>query len=160
MNKIDLTNKAKALDLVIQVIVLTMVFVIPEFFFSLGNSRPMSYGMYIHAVLCIITFYFNYFFLIDRYLFRKKTFTYIVLALLTAVVMVMLMVVIQYFIFVNSPDFPQKHNFSTEAQSCRAFQRPSVLSFLHRLHYPRVCHDYPHHWAERCVEIQHAMGKD
>jgi sensor histidine kinase YesM len=110
MNKIDLTNKAKALDLVIQVIVLTMVFVIPEFFFSLGNSRPMSYGMYIHAVLCIITFYFNYFFLIDRYLFRKKTFTYIVLALLTAVVMVMLMVVIQYFIFVNSPDFPQKHN--------------------------------------------------
>ena len=110
MNKIDLTNKAKALDLVIQVIVLTMVFVIPEFFFSLGNSRPMSYGMYIHAVLCIITFYFNYFFLIDRYLFRKKTFTYIALALLTAVVMVMLMVVIQYFIFVNSPDFPQKHN--------------------------------------------------
>ena len=91
MNKIDLTNKAKALDLLIQVIVLTMVFVIPEFFFSLGNSRPVSYGIYIHTILCIITFYFNYFFLIDRYLFRKKTFTYIVLALLTAVVMVMLM---------------------------------------------------------------------
>ena len=108
MNRINLTNKAKALDLLIQVIVLTMVFVIPEFFFSLGNSRPVSYGIYIHTILCIITFYFNYFFLIDRYLFRKKTFTYIVLALLTAVVMVMLMVVIQYTIIVHGPDFPTK----------------------------------------------------
>ena len=45
MNRINLTNKAKALDLLIQVIVLTMVFVIPEFFFSLGNSRPVSYGI-------------------------------------------------------------------------------------------------------------------
>lgn len=109
MNKIDLTNKAKALDLLIQVIVLTMVFVIPEFFFSLGNSRPVSYGIYIHTILCIITFYFNYFFLIDRYLFRKKTFAYIVLSLLTAIVMVMLMVVIQYLFFVHNPDFPEKH---------------------------------------------------
>lgn len=108
MNRINLTNKAKALDLLIQVIVLTMVFVIPEFFFSLGNSRPVSYGIYIHTILCIITFYFNYFFLIDRYLFRKKTFTYIALALLTAVVMVMLMVVIQYTIIVHGPDFPTK----------------------------------------------------
>ncbi len=109
MNRIDLPNKAKALDLLIQVIVLTMVFVIPEFFFSLGNTRPVNYGIYIHTLLCIITFYFNYFFLIDRYLFRKKTFAYIVLSLLTAIVMVMLMVVIQYLFFVHNPDFPEKH---------------------------------------------------
>lgn len=109
MNRIDLSNKAKALDLLIQVIVLTMVFVIPEFFFSLGNTRPVNYGIYIHTLLCIITFYFNYFFLIDRYLFRKKTFAYIVLSLLTAIVMVMLMVVIQYLFFVHNPDFPEKH---------------------------------------------------
>ena len=51
-------------------IVLVIVFVLPEMLLSWGRTMPKF--VYIHIIGYIIVFYFNYYLLIDKYLFRRK----------------------------------------------------------------------------------------
>lgn len=74
------------------VIVLTIVFILPEVIFTVAVDHekdfgPNHYDVYIHTVLYIITFYVNYFILIDHFLFKKKTVLYFVISFIFAAVM-------------------------------------------------------------------------
>ena len=73
------------LGLMTHVIVLTIVFILPEVIFTTAMGQrakfgPRRFDIYIHTVMYIITFYVNYFILIDRLLFKKRTWLYLVVA--------------------------------------------------------------------------------
>ena len=51
-------------------IVLVIVFVMPEVLLSWGRTMPKF--VYVHTLGYIIVFYLNYYLLIDKYLFRRK----------------------------------------------------------------------------------------
>ncbi len=75
------------------VIVLSIVFILPEVIFTAAMGQKAKFGprhfdIYIHTIAYIITFYVNYFILIDKLLFKKKTWTYFIVAALFAAVMV------------------------------------------------------------------------
>ena len=77
------------LGLMTHVIVLTIVFILPEVIFTAAMGQrakfgPRRFDIYIHTVMYIITFYVNYFILIDRLLFKKRTWLYLVVAALFA----------------------------------------------------------------------------
>lgn len=81
------------LGLMAHVIVLTIVFILPEVIFTAAMGQrakfgPRRFDIYIHTVMYIITFYVNYFILIDRLLFKKRTWLYLVVAALFAALMV------------------------------------------------------------------------
>ena len=81
------------LGLMTHVIVLTIVFILPEVIFTAAMGQrakfgPRRFDIYIHTVMYIITFYVNYFILIDRLLFKKRTWLYLVVAALFAALMV------------------------------------------------------------------------
>ena len=81
------------LGLMTHVIVLTIVFILPEVIFTTAMGQrakfgPRRFDIYIHTVMYIITFYVNYFILIDRLLFKKRTWLYLVVAALFAALMV------------------------------------------------------------------------
>ena len=76
------------LGLMTHVIVLTIVFILPEVIFTTAMGQrakfgPRRFDIYIHTVMYIITFYVNYFILIDRLLFKKRTWLYLVVAALS-----------------------------------------------------------------------------
>ncbi len=77
------------------VIVLSIVFILPEVIFTAAMGQrakfgPRHFDIYIHTITYIITFYVNYFILIDKLLFKKKTWTYFIVAAIFAAVMVMI----------------------------------------------------------------------
>ncbi len=87
-------NKTYALDIMINVIVLLIVFILPEIIFNTAmeqrHQKPQHIAVYIHAIIYLSVFYLNYFLLVDKLLFRKKVLAYIATALLLSVVMVVL----------------------------------------------------------------------
>ena len=93
MNKLKI-NRATSLFIMTHIIVLLIVFILPDIIFSAvfgGKHRGgINIEVYFHTVIYIITFYVNYFILIDKLLFKKKTVAYIVVALLLAVFMVIM----------------------------------------------------------------------
>lgn len=91
-----ISGKTRLLNIMIHVIVLLMVFVLPEVVMGAIGRRPAPFFIYLHTLTYILTFYISYFLLIDRYLFKKRIVTYILLSLLLAVVMVCFMTVAQY----------------------------------------------------------------
>lgn len=93
MNSIPTTKRSTMLGLMTHVIVLTIVFILPEVIFTATMGQrakfgPRRFDIYIHTVMYIITFYVNYFILIDRLLFKKRTWLYLVVAALFAALMV------------------------------------------------------------------------
>ncbi len=75
------------------VIVLSIVFILPEVIFTAAMGQKAKFGprhfdIYIHTIAYIITFYVNYFILIDKLLFKKKTWTYFIVAAIFAAIMV------------------------------------------------------------------------
>ena len=93
MNSIPTTKRSTILGLMTHVIVLTIVFILPEVIFTAAMGQrakfgPRRFDIYIHTVMYIITFYVNYFILIDRLLFKKRTWLYLVVAALFAALMV------------------------------------------------------------------------
>lgn len=73
---------------------LGIVFVLPEIIFLLSFGSPPEgrvrhIDVYFHTLIYIVAFYVNYFLLIDKLLFRKKVFVYIIVALLFVAVMVL-----------------------------------------------------------------------
>ncbi len=75
------------------VIVLSIVFILPEVIFTAAMGQiskfgPRHFDIYIHTIAYIITFYVNYFILIDKLLFKKKTWTYFIVAAIFAAIMV------------------------------------------------------------------------
>ena len=81
------------LGLMTHVIVLVIVFILPEVIFTAAMGQKAKFGprrfdIYIHTTIYIITFYVNYFILIDRLLFKKRTWLYLVVAALFAALMV------------------------------------------------------------------------
>lgn len=93
MNSIPTTKRSTMLGLMTHVIVLVIVFILPEVIFTAAMGQrakfgPRRFDIYIHTVMYIITFYVNYFILIDRLLFKKRTWLYLVVAALFAALMV------------------------------------------------------------------------
>lgn len=81
------------LGIMTHVIVLIIVFVLPEVIFNAAMGQKAKFGprhvdVYIHTVSYIITFYVNYFIFIDKLLFRKRTLLYFLVAALFAALMV------------------------------------------------------------------------
>lgn len=77
------------------VIVLTIVFVLPEVIFTSAMGRrepfgPRHFDVYIHTITYIIAFYINYFILIDQLLFKKRTIVYFIVTAIFAALMVVL----------------------------------------------------------------------
>lgn len=94
MNSIPTTKRSTILGLMTHVIVLTIVFILPEVIFTAAMGQrakfgPRRFDIYIHTVMYIITFYVNYFILIDRLLFKKRTWLYLVVAALFIVSIMM-----------------------------------------------------------------------
>ncbi|MGM9832569.1 MAG: sensor histidine kinase [Candidatus Limisoma sp.] len=91
MNKTVRIDKKSILGLLTHIMVISIIFILPEVIFT--NSfddphRPAPLGVYIHTAVYIIIFYYNYFYLIDRLLFRKRVLLYVVSALAFVVLMV------------------------------------------------------------------------
>ena len=105
MNSIPTTKRSTILGLMTHVIVLTIVFILPEVIFTAAMGQrakfgPRRFDIYIHTVMYIITFYVNYFILIDRLLFKKRTWLYLVVAALFAALIIQGII-----IALNSPDY-------------------------------------------------------
>ncbi|MGM9841021.1 MAG: sensor histidine kinase [Candidatus Limisoma sp.] len=90
-NKVK-TDKKTMLTLITHIMVISIVFILPEVMFTNSfnedPNHPAPLGVYIHTVVYIIVFYYNYFFLIDRLLFRKRVLLYVVSALIFAFLLV------------------------------------------------------------------------
>ena len=74
MSKVVKIDRKTILSLISHILVISIVFILPEVIFSnsfTDPDHPAPSGIYIHTVVYIIVFYYNYFFLIDRLLFRK-----------------------------------------------------------------------------------------
>lgn len=86
------TDKISILTLFTHIMVISIVFILPEVIFTYtfndDPNHPAPLGVYFHTVVYIIVFYFNYFYLIDRLLFRKRVLLYIVSSLAFVVLMV------------------------------------------------------------------------
>ena len=80
------------LTLFTHIMVISIVFILPEVIFTYtfndDPNHPAPLGVYFHTVAYIIVFYYNYFYLIDRLLFRKRVLLYIVSSLAFVVLMV------------------------------------------------------------------------
>ena len=91
MSKVVKIDRKTILSLISHILVISIVFILPEVIFSnsfTDPDHPAPLGVYIHAVVYIIVFYYNYFFLIDRLLFRKRMLLYIVSVLIFVILLV------------------------------------------------------------------------
>ena len=71
--------RTRILRVVSHIIVLAIIFVLPELLISWGHKVPKI--AYLHAVIYLAMFYLNYTLLIDRLLFRQRTWTFVVVNL-------------------------------------------------------------------------------
>ena len=91
MSKVVKIDRKTILSLISHILVISIVFILPEVIFShsfTDPDHPAPSGIYIHTVVYIIVFYYNYFFLIDRLLFRKRMLLYIVSVLIFVILLV------------------------------------------------------------------------
>lgn len=114
MNRKIHIDKTYALDIMINIIVLLIVFILPEVIFNTAmeqrHRHPQHIAVYIHALTYLFIFYLNYFVLIDKMLFRKKVLIYITTAILLSAVMVIITPILHQF---AAPYRPQQ---STEQE--------------------------------------------
>lgn len=91
----------------VNIIVLLIVFILPEIIFNTAMGRkhqqPQHITVYIHAFVYLLVFYLNYFLLIDKLLFRKKVFLYIIIALLLPAVITLINPIVHYFVKPGPP---------------------------------------------------------
>lgn len=71
--------RTRILRVVSHIIVLAIIFVLPELLISWGHKVPKI--AYLHAVIYLAMFYLNYTLLIDRLLFRQRTWMFVVVNL-------------------------------------------------------------------------------
>lgn len=99
------------LDIMINIIVLLIVFILPEVIFNTAmeqrHQQPQHIAVYIHALTYLFVFYLNYFVLIDKLLFRKKVLLYVATALLLSAIMVFLTPILHQF---TDPPQPHPHH--------------------------------------------------
>lgn len=89
MNRLKVKTNS-LVGIMTHVLVLTIVFILPEVIFTAAMDRrdgSNHYDVYLHTLIYIITFYINYFILIDRYLFKKKVAKYFIITLIFIAVM-------------------------------------------------------------------------
>lgn len=112
MNKRPYFNRTAVLNVMIHIIVLCIVFILPDVFFSMSRgSRAIEYrhlSIYSHTLIFIITFYINYFLFIDRLLFRRKVLLYIATALLFALAMTVVEQFVHKGLMMLSGEMPPK----------------------------------------------------
>lgn len=109
-------NRHTWLGMLTHVIVLLIVFILPEVVFTtLMDHRPFGprqFVIYANTLIYIITFYINYFFLIDRLLFKRKNiWLYVIVTLIITLAMVALCTFSQqiiHFFFDNSQQFANR----------------------------------------------------
>ena len=109
-------NRHTWLGILTHVIVLLIVFILPEVVFTtLMDHRPFGprqFVIYANTLIYIITFYINYFFLIDRLLFKRKNiWLYVIVTLIITLAMVALCTFSQqiiHFFFDNSQQFANR----------------------------------------------------
>ena len=96
--------KAKRLTIAIHTLIWVLLLIIPyistdQVFDSLAPAYDIKYLLLCFTLsgILLITFYFNYFFLIPRYLFGKKSWLYFLILLLTIAGVVLLSNVIFFF---------------------------------------------------------------
>lgn len=93
MSNIFHIKRNTMLGIMIHIIVLSIVFILPEVIFtaSMGQKAkfgPRHFDVYIHTVTYILMFYINYFILIDKLLFKKRTLLYFLVAAVLAALLV------------------------------------------------------------------------
>ena len=109
-------NRHTWLGMLTHVIVLLIVFILPEVVFTtLMDHRPFGARQFVidaNTLIYIITFYINYFFLIDRLLFKRKNiWLYVIVTLIITLAMVALCTFSQqiiHFFFDNSQQFANR----------------------------------------------------
>lgn len=84
-------KKTSNLQILINVLIWVFIFALP-FLLVNRDTHDFNYARLAHnhaitVIASAFVFYFNYFFLTERYLFKKKTWQFVVLHLLTAIVM-------------------------------------------------------------------------
>ncbi len=112
MNKRFNFDRTNTINIMTHIIVLLIVFILPDFIFSAAFGRQphddRHVQVYLQTTAYIVAFYINYFILIDKFLFKKKTFTYIIVTLLFAIAMLFLMRFLHLMISVLTNDGPPK----------------------------------------------------
>jgi len=112
--------KAKRLTIAIHTLVWLLLLVVPyistdQVFNSLDSASELKYLLLCFTLssILLITFYFNYFFLIPKFLFGKKSWIYFLVLLLTIIAVLLLFTVI--FIFSDfNPEALSKTNPAIE----------------------------------------------
>lgn len=69
-NLLSVNNRGQITKYATHIIVLTMIFVLPELLMSWGHHVPRI--VYFHTFVCVAVFYINYFIFIDRLLFKHN----------------------------------------------------------------------------------------
>lgn len=93
MNNMFHIKRNTTLGIMTHIIVLSIVFILPEVIFTAAMGQrakfgPRHFDIYIHTVTYILMFYINYFILIDKLLFKKRTLLYFVVAAILGALLV------------------------------------------------------------------------
>ena len=100
-------QRVKLLRFATHLIVLVIVFVLPEVLMSWGRTMPKF--VYVHTLGYILVFYVNYFLLIDKFLFRKgRVWLYFIINLLFVVCFLFIIFETHYLCFPPGGDMPGK----------------------------------------------------
>jgi len=110
------TDRKTALNCLVHILILSIVFILPEVIFSIEHSSHRTgirhLFIYSHTLILIITFYINYFSLIDRFLFRKKWHYYLLVSLILALSMTLMEhCLIKAFVLFNAEMSKIGHHF-------------------------------------------------
>lgn len=132
MDSLYKSRKAKMLSITIHLIVLLIVFIFPEILANIRGHRPTPAIVYIHTLNYLVIFYISYFFLIDRFLFKRKIILFITLSLLVAIITTGLTITTDILLFKSNPTpgkFPPKpFNFNDGFEK----QYIHILRFMSR----------------------------
>ncbi len=95
-------RKMQIMRFVIHLIMLVIVFVMPEVLFSIGRTMPKF--VYVHTLGYILVFYVNYYLFIDKFLFRSnRVWLYFLTNLLFVVCYLILIFGVHHYWFLPEP---------------------------------------------------------
>ena len=111
-------QRVKLLRFATHLIVLVIVFVLPEVLMSWGRTMPKF--VYVHTLGYILVFYVNYFLLIDKFLFRKgRVWLYFIINLLFVVCFLFIIFETHYLCFPPGGDMPGKREMPPHPELSR-----------------------------------------